>query len=108
MRWLKLILRAFGWLLTPFLAWAACFFGAVGGALVAMRIRDPRAGLGVTVIIGAVVGFAVIMLWLKLLRRSPHIREVLAVQSDGTPDIVAEQTSDSPPSAHSKAPHAAR
>jgi len=37
-RWVRLIFRIFGWLLTPFLAWAASFFGAVGGALIAMRI----------------------------------------------------------------------
>ena len=41
MRWLRLGFRVFGWLLTPFLAWAASFFGAVGGALIAMRIEDP-------------------------------------------------------------------
>ena len=38
MRWLRLLFRIFGWLLTPFLAWAASFFGAVGGALIAMRM----------------------------------------------------------------------
>ena len=40
MRWLRLVFRIFGWLLTPFLAWAASFFGAVGGALIAMRIDE--------------------------------------------------------------------
>jgi hypothetical protein len=88
MRWVRLLLRIFGWLLTPFLAWAASFFGAVAGALIAMRVRDPRAGVAVTVAVGALVGFLTILAWLGVLRRSRQVREVLAVQSDGTPDIV--------------------
>jgi hypothetical protein len=86
MRWLRLLFRIFGWLLTPFLAWAASFFGAVGGALIAMRIADPVDGLAVTALCGAVAGFAVLILWLRYLRRSPEVREVLAVTEDGTPD----------------------
>ena len=86
MRWLRLLFRIFGWLLTPFLAWAASFFGAVGGALIAMRIVDPVDGLAVTALCGAIAGFAVLILWLRYLRRSPEVREVLAVTEDGTPD----------------------
>ena len=89
MRWLRLVFRIFGWLLTPFLAWAASFFGAVVGALIAMRLREPREGLVVTVVVGAIAGFASIVAWLRVLRRSRHVREVLAVASDGTPDIVS-------------------
>ena len=89
MRWLRLVVRVFGWLLTPFLAWAASFFGAVGGALIAMRIEDPVDGLAVTALCGAVTGFAAIIGWLHYLRQSPEVREVLAVTEDGTPDTVA-------------------
>jgi hypothetical protein len=88
MRWLRLVFRVFGWLLTPFLAWAASFFGAVGGALIAMRVEDPVDGLAVTALCGAATGFAAIILWLRYLRRSPEVREVLAVTEDGTPDTV--------------------
>ena len=88
MRWLRLIFRVFGWLLTPFLGWAAWFFGAVGGALLAMRIDDPVDGLAVTALCGAITGFAAIFLWLHYLRQSPEAREVLAVTEDGTPDTV--------------------
>lgn len=88
MRWLRLVFRVFGWLLTPFLAWAASFFGAVGGALIAMRIDDPVGGLAVTALCGAVTGFAVILVWLHYLRQNPEAREVLAVTEDGTPDTV--------------------
>ncbi|HEU4587316.1 MAG TPA: hypothetical protein VFS11_01610 [Gemmatimonadales bacterium] len=124
MRWLRLGVRVFGWLLTPLLAWAACFLGAVGGALLAMHIREPRTGLAVTVVIGAAAGVAVILLWLRLLRRSPQVRDALAVQSDGTPDIIAgPDPDDSPatapaprleaatrpePTSHKEAPHPAR
>jgi hypothetical protein len=58
MRWLKALVRVFGWLLTPVLAWAASFFGAVAGALLAMKVREPRAGLVVTAVIGGVVSYA--------------------------------------------------
>jgi lipid-A-disaccharide synthase-like uncharacterized protein len=88
MRWLRLLFRVFGWLLTPFLAWAASFFGAVGGALIAMRMRDPVEGLAVTAVCGALAGFAVLILWLRYLRQTPEMREVLAVTEDGTPDTV--------------------
>jgi hypothetical protein len=86
MRWIRLLFRIFGWLLTPFLAWAASFFGAVGGALIAMRTEDPLRGLAITALCGAVTGFTVLLLWLHYLRRSPEVREVLAVTEDGTPD----------------------
>lgn len=88
MRWLRLLFRIFGWLLTPFLAWAASFFGAVVGALIAMRIADPMRGLAVTALCGALTGFTVLIAWLHYLRRSPEVREVLAVTEDGTPDTI--------------------
>lgn len=89
MRWIRLLFRAFGWLLTPFMAWAASFFGFVGGAMVATRIRDPFTGLIVAVATSGVAGFTGLLLWLRFLRRSPEVREVLAVAEDGTPDIAA-------------------
>ncbi len=60
----------------------------MGGALIAMRIGDPVDGLAVTALCGAATGFAAIILWLRYLRRSPEVREVLAVTEDGTPDTV--------------------
>jgi hypothetical protein len=94
MRWIRVLFRIFGWLLTPFLAWAASFFGAVGGALIAIRMEDPVRGLAVTALCGAVTCFAVLLLWLHYLRRSPEIREVLAVTEDGTPDTMEMLTPD--------------
>ncbi|HUQ16030.1 MAG TPA: hypothetical protein VM094_08230 [Gemmatimonadales bacterium] len=88
MRWIRLLFRIFGWLLTPFLAWAASFFGAVGGALVAIRMEDPVEGLAVTALCGALTGFTGLIAWLEYLRRSPEVRGVLAVTEDGTPDTI--------------------
>ena len=101
MRWLRLLFRIFGWLLTPFLAWAASFFGAVGGALVAMRMDDPVEGLALTALFGGLTGFAALIAWLGYLRRSPEVREVLAVTEDGTPDtteiLIPEPAPDAAP-----------
>jgi hypothetical protein len=89
MRWVRLLFRVFGWLLTPFLAWAASFFGAVGGALIAMKVQDPVQGLAVTALCGALTGFTALIVWLRYLRQTPQAREVLAVTEDGTPDTVS-------------------
>jgi hypothetical protein len=51
-----------------------------------MRMPDPVDGLAVTALCGALTGFAVLILWLRHLRHSPEVREVLAVTEDGTPD----------------------
>ena len=61
-------------------------FGAVGGALIAMKLGDPVRGLMVTAVCGGLAGFTCLIAWLHYLRRSPEIREVLAVTEDGTPD----------------------
>jgi hypothetical protein len=101
MRWLRLLFRIFGWLLTPFLAWAASFFGAVAGALLAMKVADPIQGLVLTAVCGAIAGFAALLAWLNYLRQSPEIREVLAVTEDGTPDttefVRTESAASGPP-----------
>jgi uncharacterized membrane protein YeaQ/YmgE (transglycosylase-associated protein family) len=91
MRWLRALARVFGWLLTPVLAWAASFFGAVAGALLAMRVREPRNGILVTAVVGGVVSFVAIHLWLRFLRRHREVREALAVSSEGTPLLVEEE-----------------
>ena len=83
---LRFLLRFLGWLLTPLVAWAASFFGAVAGALLAMNLDDPVRGLAVTAVCGGLAGFAALIAWLHYLRRSPEVREVLAVTPDGTPD----------------------
>jgi hypothetical protein len=112
MRWVRLLFRIFGWLLTPFLAWAASFFGAVGGALLAMKLDDPVRGLAVTAVCGGLAGFAALIGWLHYLRRSPEIREVLAVTEDGTPDTtefeIETEAPSPPPSVNTSEPEPSR
>src|SRR5689334_4485074 len=86
MRWIRLFFRIFGWLLTPLLAWAASFFGAVAGAIIAMRMADPVRGLITMAVCGGLAAFLTVIAWLRYLRRSPQVREALAVTEDGTPD----------------------
>ena len=61
-------------------------FRGGGGALLALKLDDPVRGLAVTAVCGGIAGFACLIAWLHFLRRSPEIREVLAVTEDGTPD----------------------
>jgi outer membrane lipoprotein SlyB len=82
---MRLLLRLGGWLLTPLLAWAASFLGAVVGSLVGGSFGDPYLGIGLTAVAGAVAGILAIVLWLRVLRRSPSIRTALHVRPDGTP-----------------------
>jgi hypothetical protein len=89
MRLLRLFLRAFGWLLTPFMAWAASFFGCVAGEVIATRIANPKLGLALSGALGAVAGFVTLILWLRLLRRSPDLQEALAITPEGIPDTAA-------------------
>jgi hypothetical protein len=55
-------------------------------------------GLAVTALCGALTGFTGLIVWLEYLRRSPEVREVLAVTEDGSPDtteiLVPEQDLD--------------
>jgi hypothetical protein len=89
MQWARLLLRLFGWLLTPFMAWAASFFGCVAGEVIATRIGNPHAGLGLSIGLGAICGFGGLILWLRLLRHSPELQEALAVTEEGVPESAA-------------------
>lgn len=86
MRLLRLLLRVFGWLLTPFMAWAASFFGCVAGEVIATTMEDPKQGLFLSAGLGALTGFLTLIFWLRLLRRSPELQEALAVTPEGVPD----------------------
>lgn len=85
MRVLRFLLRLLGWLLTPLVAWAASFSGAVLGAALAGQGARATTGLVLTVAMG--FAFAVLGThgWLRLIRRSPELREVLQLGPDGTP-----------------------
>ncbi len=80
----RLLVRAAGWLLTPIATIVAAALGALVGASLSARL-SPVGGLAVSSVgglIGATVGLT---LWLRLLRRSPELRDVLAVTTEGVP-----------------------
>lgn len=86
MRLLRFLARFFGWLLTPLVASAASFFGAIAGAVLASRIDDPVRGLIVSAACALLAAVVVTILWLRVLRRSPEVREVLGVDESGVPE----------------------
>jgi uncharacterized membrane protein YeaQ/YmgE (transglycosylase-associated protein family) len=81
----RLLLRGLGWLLTPLVAWAASFSGAWIGAEAGILIPGSTTALLASLVLGlcgAVVG---LLLWMRLLRRSPRLRHTLAVTDQGVP-----------------------
>ena len=72
-RWLAHLLVVFGWLLTPVLAWGASYVGLWAGALVAMRFSQPVTMLAVAAACAALSGLAVIAVWVRFMRRVPHL-----------------------------------
>ena len=72
-RWLAHLLVIVGWLLTPLLAWGASYVGLWLAALVAVRFGDPVVMLGVVGACAAVAGFTVLWMWVRFMRRLPHL-----------------------------------
>jgi len=87
MRVVRFILRFFGWLLTPLVAWAASFLGAVAGARLSVGLRSGRWSLVVTLVCGAVAAALAAWGWLALLRRSRTLRKTLQVTKEGAPVV---------------------
>lgn len=86
---LRLLLRILGWLLTPLVATAASFLGAVLGTVVAEWVDSPTVGLTITVALGAATGFTALVFWFRLLRHSPKLVQVLELESTVESPIVA-------------------
>ena len=86
---LRLVLRILGWLLTPLVATAASFLGAVLGTVVAEWVDSPSVGLTVTVLLGAATGFTALVFWFRLLRHSPKLTHALDLESTVESSIVA-------------------
>jgi hypothetical protein len=72
-RWLAHLLVILGWLLTPVLAWGASYFGLWLGALLAVRLTKPLAMLGVAGLVAAGCGLVALALWVRFMRRVPHL-----------------------------------
>jgi hypothetical protein len=72
-RWLAHCLVVAGWLLTPALAWTASYVGLWAGALVATGLGRPLTMLAVAVAVAALSGFTALALWVRFMRRVPHL-----------------------------------
>jgi hypothetical protein len=72
-RWLAHLLVVVGWFITPGLAWLASYVGLWAGALVATRFSDPVTMLGVAGGAALLAGFTTIALWVRFMRRLPHL-----------------------------------
>ncbi|HEX4600533.1 MAG TPA: hypothetical protein VH116_03990 [Gemmatimonadales bacterium] len=72
-RWLAHLLVVLGWLLTPVLAWSASYAGLWLGALVATHLSRPLVMLAVALGGAALCGFTALALWVRFLRRVPHL-----------------------------------
>lgn len=86
---LRLLLRILGWLLTPLVATAASFLGAVLGTVVAEWVDSPTVGLIITVALGAATGFTTLVFWFRLLRHNPKLTHALDLDSTVESPIVA-------------------
>jgi hypothetical protein len=96
MRIARFFARLVGWLLTPFIAWAASFIGALLGASIAKGVESPRTGLIITLACGAVAGLGTLGVVIHYLRRSPRLRHALHVTEDAIPDT-SEFLAEPPP-----------
>jgi hypothetical protein len=96
----RILLHGAGWLLTPIVTILAASIGATIAALVAPRF-SPTNGVilaGIGGVLGASFG---LWLWLRFLRGSPELRDVLAVTPEGVPTeaAMAEVLGEDPPAA---------
>jgi hypothetical protein len=72
-RWLAHACIIVGWLLTPALAWGASYLGLFLGAMLAVRFTSPLAMLIAAGSGAALLGFATLFVWVRLMRRVPHL-----------------------------------
>jgi hypothetical protein len=97
MRVVRFLLRFFGWLLTPFVAWAASFLGALTTAAIVPDRTPALRELIYTVAGGGTFAAIVLALWLRLLRRSKRLRTTLQVTEEGTPVAAIEPSAEETP-----------
>ena len=91
MRVLRFLLRFLGWLLTPLVAWAASFIGAWLASIAVAGMPDPNDALVLTLAGGAVAAVSITFLWMRFLRRSPKVQEVLQVTAEGVPIVAVDE-----------------
>lgn len=95
MTFVRFLARLFGWLLTPVVAWAASFLGA-GVASRLGSSMSSRHHLIATVVAGGATAALALILWLRLLRKSPRLQDSLQVAPDATPLVALEDEEEQP------------
>jgi len=97
MRWLGILLRVVGWLLTPLVAWAASLWGAWTALRVTVAFGNERTAIYAAFGVAVVTGTISLYLWMQLLRRSPRLRKSLHVTREGLPQIEDPGPNPGPP-----------
>jgi hypothetical protein len=72
-RWFAHLLVVVGWLLTPGLAWVASYAVLWCAARLALHAGPPLQMLGVVVLAAGVAGVGVVLVWVRFMRRVPHL-----------------------------------
>ncbi|HEY7682431.1 MAG TPA: hypothetical protein VH879_07280 [Gemmatimonadales bacterium] len=85
MRWLGILARIVGWLLTPLVAWAASFYGAWVLLKLTGGLENPRHTIYAAFAAALITAIVLLLIWLHLLRRSPKLRHSLHVDREGLP-----------------------
>jgi hypothetical protein len=96
MRWLGILVRVVGWLLTPLVAWAASLWGAWLAFGLSGEFQNPRSAVYVALAAAVVTGTVILFLWMQLLRRLPRLRKSLHVTREGLPEIEEVSEADTP------------
>ena len=87
-----------GWLLTPLVAWAASFVGAMIGSAVSAGFDDPMNTFWFTAVSGLITALLAASLWLRLLGRSRTLQRTLEVSPEGVPLAAIEADQPKAPS----------
>ncbi len=87
MRLLRILGRLIGWLLTPLVASAASFFGALLGALVFSGVDDPIRALILTAALAAIAAVVATFLCMRFLQYTPEVRRALQLDETGMPAL---------------------
>jgi hypothetical protein len=97
MRWLGILLRVVGWLLTPLVAWAASLWGAWTALRITVGFDNERSAIYTAFGVAVVTGTIALYLWMQLLRRSPRLRKSLHITREGLPQIEDPVPNPAPP-----------
>jgi hypothetical protein len=90
MRWPGILWRFAGWLLAPLVVWAVSLWGAWITIGVTAGVDNARRAVLIALIMAVLLGTVTLLLWMRLLRKSPRLRKSLRVTREGLPRIDEE------------------